>query len=225
MSDHEENFEGNSEYGFEDTPEANKAIWFWGFVSVMTLLALIPMFHSYYEAEYRGALERKTAGLDRDGDDQIDYLATRNAHLEEQRRALAEAPTSIEDAMAALASRGRAVPPVRPRRNDGLQTPLADALTSLAAVKGWARNEDEPARAAAERALMAGRARDLGIQLERAAQEAIDLGVNEDAARSRAVAHNARSNPNADTLEAAESWLRAWPTRRRAAQSDGASPE
>ncbi len=216
MSAHEEEYESNAEFGFEDGPEANKIIWISGILSVLTLIVIIPGFHSYFNDMFGDAHDTVRTNIDADGDDRVDYLAERNDRLADHRARLSGAPVSISDAMANVA-RSRGVAPVRPNQNDSIQAALPDALSTLAAVEGWTQLADEDGKGAAETALMMRRAAALSAQLERSAQQAVDLGLQDDAARSRRLGAAARNNPTAESLGAAEEWLRGWPTRRQAA--------
>ncbi|HJL04585.1 MAG TPA: hypothetical protein RMH85_02675 [Polyangiaceae bacterium LLY-WYZ-15_(1-7)] len=165
--------------GFDDTSTRDKTIVFWTVLSCVVLLSLIPLFHSYFNSMTDAELEAKVLERDDDGDGEVDYLAERNRTVAEHRALLREAPISIEAAKAQLASRGRNVPVVRPRRNDDLGTAEADAVAALDAVTGWGQLPREEARAEAEEALRRRRAAE-----EAARQRALELEATEAAAEA-----------------------------------------
>jgi hypothetical protein len=147
-----------SPHGFEDTEPANKIILASAIGSIGLLIFFIPFFHSYFNSMTDGEIDEKVQLRDEDGDGTPDYLEARNIEFASKRQALADNPISITAAMEQLATRGRNHPAVRPRRNDGLETSVDDAVNGLGAVHGWAQMQDDARRQHAEDALRARRA-------------------------------------------------------------------
>lgn len=142
---------------FDNTPPREKTMLHGGILSALTLLFLIPLFHSYFnymmQKEYAAKVEQRP-----------------NTELEryrgEQQRLLGSARVSVEQAMSQLAQQGRTgSDAIAPRRN--LEQPDVDA------VEGWTLAKNErgaaQARAAFERAKEAREARE--------AANAADAGV------------------------------------------------
>jgi len=139
---------------YEKTEPKNNQIFFWGIVSMLTLGALVPLFHTYFNSMYGQEQGDKVTATDADEDGVVDYIAAKDAFLQDRQAALAAA--NIDQAMNQLAERGRNLPAVRPRRNDGLDVPEEDALSTLAAERGW---DGLPREAEEERAANALRER------------------------------------------------------------------
>lgn len=206
-TDSERSIEGHSPHGYDDTPTRDKTIAIWGVLSALTLIALIPFFHTYFDSMTDGEIDRKVQNLDRDGDGRADYLTARDRTFADARRHLTEAPTSIEAAMGQLASQGRNVPAVRPRRNDGVDVSLDDAVATLAAVEGWTQRKHEAALGSAEAALVRGRADELVRRIVAAEARARAAGLVEDADAGAALAGQIRQDPTAESLSEGERWL------------------
>lgn len=219
--DSEEHYdiEGNAPHGFDDTPPRDKTILIWSIGSAITLVALIPLFHSYFNSMTDDELATKVQQRDTDGDGAVDYLAARNDTFATARRSLSEAPVSIDAAIQQLVTQGRAVPSVRPRATDGANVSLDDAVASLAAVEGWTLRKREAARVSAEQAIMASRGRDVARRLEAAQSRATEVQLLDDAAAARALAAPLRSNATAEAVRAAEAWLQGFAPRLAAAQA------
>lgn len=149
-----------SPHGFEDTEPANKIIFASAVVCLGLLVFLIPIFHTYFNDMTDGEIDSKIQQIDEDEDGRADYLQARNDEFGRLRDQLANNPVSIDQAIEQLATRGRNVPVVRPRRNDGLDVSVDDAVGSLGPVKGWAQREHTRAFDEAERALRARRAQE-----------------------------------------------------------------
>lgn len=218
-SDEHYDIHGNAPHGFDDTPPRDKTILIWTVGSALLLVALVPLFHSYFNSMTDGELAAKIQERDSDGDGTVDYLATRNEAFASARRSLSEAPVSIDAAMQQLVSQGRAVPTVRPRATDGANVSLDDALASLAAVEGWTLRKHEAERAEAERAIVSGRARDVARRLEAAQTRATEMQLLDDASAAGSLAAPLRGNATADAIRAAEAWLQGFAQRLAAAQA------
>lgn len=202
----------------EDSNESNDIILICGIGSVLLLAALVPAFNWYFNMMSDTELDEKVAGLDRDSSGAADYLEARNRTLAEQRTRIENGAITIDAAMAQLAG-NRSVPVVAPQRNDGLDSSLDDALASLGAVEGWAQRKDEAGKAAAETALLRRRAVLVSQRLTRAIAEAVELKLDDEAARADTLSQSLRQNQTVETLGAAEEWLQNWPRTRAAAQN------
>ncbi|MEM1417001.1 MAG: hypothetical protein AAGH15_19035 [Myxococcota bacterium] len=139
--------EPDVDLGFEDTPPKSNVIFIVGVLSALTLVMLVPLFDSYYQAVTEAELQDKVYSA---GTEQVTELKA------EHRRQLAEAPITIEAAKDEVAGRGRANGPVRAVANDGVGAPIDDAVAALGALQGWngfPTAEGEARLAAAEAAL------------------------------------------------------------------------
>ncbi|MAR57354.1 MAG: hypothetical protein CMM93_09240 [Rickettsiales bacterium] len=130
--------------GFEKTEPRNNQILLWGVVSVITLFALVPLFHSYFGIAFGAELTDKVEG--RPNTEYEDLRDTQRGHL-------GDAPVNIEAAMQQLATRGRVGTPVMPRPNDGPEMSEEDYEASLAPLTGWSRLANERRTEAARRAM------------------------------------------------------------------------
>lgn len=203
--------------GHEKSNESNDIILICGIGSVLLLASLVPVFNWYFNWMSDVELDQKVAGLDRDASGAADYLEDRNRTLAEQRTRIEAGAVTIAAAMGQIAG-NRSVPVVAPQRNDGLDSSLDDALASLGAVEGWAQRKDERGKAGAELALLRRRAVLVNQRLTRAIAEAVELKLDDDAARANALSLALREEQTVETLGAAEEWLQAWPRARAAAQ-------
>ncbi|MBX3248793.1 MAG: hypothetical protein KF901_16575 [Myxococcales bacterium] len=206
-TDSERSIEGHSPHGFDDTPTRDKTIAIWATISALTLVGLIPFFHTYFNKMTDAEIDRKVQNLDRDGDGRADYLTARDRAFADARRQLTEAPTSIEAALGQLTSQGRNVPAVRPRRNDGVDVSVDDAVSTLAAVEGWTLRKHEDAREVAEAALLRGRADEVARRIVAAEARARAAGLEADADAGAALAERLRQSANAETVTEGERWL------------------
>lgn len=205
--------------GYDRSEESNKQILFWAVLSLVSLAALVPLFNWYFNSMTDDELDTKVAVLDRDDNGIADYLEERNTQLREARRQIESAPVSIAAAIDQLASSGRAIPVVAPRRNDGLDTPIGDAVASLAAVEGWGQNKDEQGMSEAQVALLTRRSVAVGQRLGVVSQTAVELKLDDLAAEASQHRQSVRSTPDLETLTAAEEWLGEWPRRRALAET------
>jgi hypothetical protein len=130
--------------GYEKTEPRNNQILLWGIVSVVTLFALVPLFHSYYGKTFGAEFAGKV--YERPNTEYDELVAEQRGHLR-------EAPLGIDQAMDQLATRGRAGTPVMPRPNDTPEVPEEDYEASLAPLVGWSRLENVELRDAALRAM------------------------------------------------------------------------
>lgn len=201
----------------EKSNESNDIILISGIASVLLLASLVPVFNWYFNWMSDIELEDKVAGLDRDASGAPDYLEARNRTLMEQRTRIEGGAVTISAAMGQIAG-NRSVPIVAPQRNDGLDSSLDDALASLGAVEGWSQRKNEQGKSAAELALLRRRAVLVNQRLTRAISEAVELKLDDDAARANGLSQAIREEQTVETLGAAEEWLQAWPRARAAAQ-------
>lgn len=135
---------------YEKTEPRNNQILLWGGVSVLTLVALVPLFHSYFGITFRAELADKVYEVPN-----TPYEELRDA----QRGALRDAPISVDRALEQLATRGRTNTPVMPRPNDTPDKSEADYEASLAPLVGWAQLQQEREAEQARRAMRARRQR------------------------------------------------------------------
>jgi hypothetical protein len=216
--------DANAPHGFDDTPPRDKTILIWTVGSALLLVALVPLFHSYWNAMSGAERAAKVEAQDQDGDGRVDYLAEREAAFADARRALSEAPVNLDAAMQQLVSQGRNVPAVRPRATDGANVSLDDALASLAAVEGWTLRKHEGEREAAANAIVQNRAREAARRLDAAHGQAVLAKLDDDAAAATAQASRLRSAPSAEDVTAAETWLVGFAQRLAAVQAAPAVP-
>lgn len=221
-SDEHYDIEGNAPHGFDDTPPRDSTILVWTVGSCLLLVALIPLFHSYFNSMSDGELAAKVQQQDSDGDGAVDYLAARNEAFASARRSLAEAPVSLDAAMQQLVTRGRGIASVRPRATDGAGVPVSDAVASLAAVEGWALRKHEEDRRDAETALLGARAGELTRRLESAQTQAVGASLGDDAAAAAAMAATLRADVTVENVAAAEAWLSGFAVRLSAASGPAA---
>ena len=158
--------EPDLELGFDDSPPQSNLILITGVLSALTLVMMVPLFDSYFQAVTEAELEEKvyTAGTEQ-------YRELRAEHEAQ----LAEAPITIDAAKREVTGRGRATGPVRPVRNDGLNVPVDDAVAALGALEGWNGYTDGRGvarREAAEAALRGRLARERAEREARLAEEA-----------------------------------------------------
>lgn len=130
--------------GYEKTEPRNNQILLWGVISVLTLFALVPLFHSYFGLTFGAEFAEKIYEVPN-----TPYEELRDG----QRASLRTAPISVEQAMEQLAARGRANTPVMPRPNDTPDVTEEDYEASLAPVVGWAQLQRERDAEAARRAM------------------------------------------------------------------------
>jgi len=138
---------------YEDTEPRNNQILLWGVVSVVTLFALVPVFHSYFGITFGGEMADKV------------YEQPNTAYEElrdGQKAGLRTSPIPVGQAMEQLASRGRANTPVMPRPNDAPTLPADEYEASLAPVVGWGQLQQEREAEEVRRA-MRWRRQQLGI--------------------------------------------------------------
>ena len=201
----------------EKSNESNDIILICGIASVLLLAGLVPLFNWYFNWMSDTEIEQKVAELDRDASGAPDYIEARNRTLAEQRTRIENGSVTIEAAIAQIAG-NRNVPIVAPQRNDGLDSSLDDAIASLGAVEGWAQRKDERGKTYAERSLLRRRAVLVSQRLTRSIAEAVELSLDDEAARANAHAQALREAQTLETLSAAEEWLQSWPRARAAAQ-------
>ncbi|MEM6959890.1 MAG: hypothetical protein AAF645_29680 [Myxococcota bacterium] len=148
--------------GYEKTDPQNKVIFITAVGSALTLIGLIPVFHTYFDSRFIGELEDKV------------YTVTSSEYesIAESRAQVESAPVSIQAAAERLATGNRRGTPVAPRRTDTLDVPETDAEASLGAVKGWSARERIREEAHARDAMMRSRAREQARRDARAAAEA-----------------------------------------------------
>ncbi len=135
---------------YEKTEPRNNQILLWGVVSVLTLFALVPLFHSYFGITFGDEFAEK-------------IYEVPNTPFEElrdgQRASLRTSPISVDQAVEQLAARGRSNTPVMPRPNDTPNLSEDDYEASLAPVVGWAQLQRERAADEARRAMRSRRQR------------------------------------------------------------------
>ena len=134
--------------GFEKSEPRNNQILLWGVISVITLVALVPLFHSYFGETFGEELAVKVYEQPN-----TEYEGIRDT----QRGHLREAPIDIDRAMDQLATRGRAGTPVVPRPNDTPDLSEEDYEPSLAPVIGWSQRSNERRAEGIRRAMRARR--------------------------------------------------------------------
>ncbi|MCB9612534.1 MAG: hypothetical protein H6721_12910 [Sandaracinus sp.] len=223
-SDEHYDIDANAPHGFDDTPPRDQTILIWTVGSCLLLVALVPLFHSYFNSMTDGELSAKVQQRDSDGDGAVDYLAERNDAFAEARRSLTEAPVSLEAAMEQMVTQGRNVPAVRPRATDNGSVSVDDAIASLAAVEGWTLRKHEQERADAEAALLRARASEVVRRLNAAQAQAVDAKLDDDAATAVSLASSLRATATAESVTNAEAWLAAFAPRLAAARAAAPAP-
>lgn len=134
---------------YDQSEPRNNQILLWGVISVLTLFALVPLFHSYFGITFGAEFAEKVYEVPN-----TPYEELRDA----QKAELRTSPISVEQALEQLATRGRANTPVMPRPNDTPNLSAEDYEASLAPVVGWAQLPHERAAEAARRAMQERRA-------------------------------------------------------------------
>lgn len=133
---------------YEKTEPRNNQILLWGVVSILTLFALVPLFHSYFGITFGDEFAAKVYEVPN-----TPYQELRDG----QRAELRTSPISVDQAIQQLAARGRSNTPVMPRPNDAPNLSEEDYEASLAPVTGWAQLPRERAAEAARRAMRSRR--------------------------------------------------------------------
>ncbi len=134
--------------GYEKSEPRNNQILLWGVVSVISLMALVPLFQSYFGKTFGQEFDEKVNAVPN-----TPYQELRDA----QRARLNEGGLTIDAAKQQLAMRGRAGTPVMPRPNDGPDATDEDYEASLAPLTGWSRLSNERRTEAARRAMLGRR--------------------------------------------------------------------
>ncbi len=126
-----------NKYAFDDTPPASKVILAVAVLSAVTLLGLIPVFHSYFFYMTEQQLDMQVRDSSR-------YAGELEAHRAEQATKMA----GVERAMTALGrgARMRATP-ITPQASE-----------DLGAIEGWTRMKNEREMQAAQEAMGAAAA-------------------------------------------------------------------
>jgi len=133
---------------FEDTEPRNNQILLWGVVSVITLFALVPLFHSYFGITFGEEMAAKVYEQPN-----TEYEELRDG----QKAELRTAPIPVDQAIEQLATRGRTNTPVTPRPNDLPALPADEYEASLAPVIGWTQRPNERTAEDVRRAMQARR--------------------------------------------------------------------